>query len=258
MNFINDSTLRIEKDTIRVDVEEKGVRYLKIINNNFSTGELLKSIQKNQYMPFYNSLGGKRRRNNILEDKISFVPMAYGFYFYVVNVGQIPTIKTFCNFFINSFCEKLNETSYHFKENYSNNSEIYFEYQDLAAKICRAYGSYLRELTLLCRLFELQQLDSKYKDFDIFYDIKEDVSGGSDIIIKANQKIYGLLITQKSNNADFYNKKKRAYRHHYNYDKYIYVKLYDDETTTYGDVEIFSETVARNILDKISEECQNN
>lgn len=248
-DIIKKSILKIEIDKISVDVEENGKRYNKLIQNNFQLNELLNEIKKNHYMTFYYKLGGKRRRNQILEDKITFIPMAYAFYFYLVNVGHIPNIEIFCDFFINSFCKK-NGNKYSFKENYSNDSTFQFEFEDLAAKICRAYGSYLREITLLCRFFELQKQNEQYKDFEIFYDVQEDICGGADIIIKYKNNITGILITQKSNNADFYNKKKKDHRHKYEYNNYIYAKMNEEKTENYGDVKIFTEDVAVKILEK--------
>lgn len=250
MNFIKNSRLKITNHNISVDVEKDGVRFLKVIPNQFNMNILLNQIKDIKYKSFYKNVGGKWRRNNILEDKMSFIPMSYGFYFYLVNTNYIPSLDIFCNFFINSFCEKKNEF-YCFKENYSTNSQYEFKYEDLAAKICRAYGSYLREITLLCRLFELQKKYNEYASYEIFYDIQEDIIGGSDIIIKTEIGTYGILITQKSKNSDFYNAKKRNHRHNYNYDQYIYVKLNEDETEDCGDIKIFTENVAKNILTQI-------
>ena len=41
------------------------------------------------------------------------------------------------------------------------------------------------------------------------------------------------------------------HRHNYNYDQYIYVKLNEDETEDCGDIKIFTENVAKNILTQI-------
>lgn len=255
-NLIGNSQLRINKNLIVVDVEENGKRYSKKIPNTFCIKELLSDINKKKYIDYYHEIGGKRRRDTIIEDKIMFVPMAYAFYFYTVNVGQIPSIQTFCNFFLNSFCEK-NGNQYQFKKGYSTNDKYLFQKEYLFAKICRAYGSYLREITLLHQLFQLQDTSETYKNFDIFYDVQEDICGGSDIIIHGNGKTIGLLITQKSENADIYNKKKRNYRHQYNYDEYIYVKLNEDPTDEYGDALIFQPIVAEEILQKILKICKN-
>lgn len=249
-NFIKDSKLKITNSKIEVDVIENNVRYTKVINNSFQLTQLLQNLNKNYYMTFYKKIGGKKRRDSKLEDHLSFVPIAYGFYFYLVNKQEIPNIQTFCDFFINSFCEKKGN-KYHFKPNYSNNKNYYFDRQNLDAKIARAYGSYLREITLLQRLFELQEKNKKYADFDIFYDIQEDILGGADIVIKTKTKTVGLLITQNNKNADYYNNLKQKYRHKYQYDEYIYVKVFENETEKHGDVLIFTENVAKNILDKI-------
>ena len=252
IDIINNSKLKINKEKIMVDVSENGSRYTRVMKNEFNIDKIMNEIEKISYMNYYHNLGGKWRRNEILEDKISFVPMAYAFYFYTVNKKCIPTIDNFCNFFLNSFCIKENG-KYHFKTQYSNKPNFSFERQDLEAKICRAYGSYLREISLLHRFFDLQEKNKEFSNMKICYDVSEDVCGGSDIIIKNNKKTYGLLITQKSKNADKYNLMKRDHRHNYSYNDYIYVKLGEEKTEECGDVLLFTEEVAEKILRKIVE-----
>ena len=248
--------LHITREEIHVEVRDHDKLMVKHLLNTFRKGALVKEIREHAYLDFYNQIGGKRRRDKMLEDKMSFVPMAYGFYFYLVNVGHIPSIETFCNFFLNSFCEEV-DCGYRFKENYSNKPEYVFEKEALFGKICRAYNSFIREFLLLTTLYELQNKES-YKDMEIFYDADEDINGGADIVIKANGKTYALLITQNSNHANYYNAKKRDYRHAYNYDECVYVKLSEDETEDIGDCKIFTKKTAKNILDQIKEKSTTN
>lgn len=246
--------LKITRNEIHVEVRDHDKLMVKHLLNTFRKGMLVKEIREHTYLDFYDSIGGKRRRDTILEDKMSFVPMAYGFYFYLVNIGHIPSVETFCNFFLNSFCEAVDD-GYHFKENYATKTDYVFEKEVLFGKICRAYNSFIREFLLLETFYELQKKDP-YKDMEIFYDVDEDVNGGADIIVKTNNKTFALLITQKSVSANKYNAMKRDHRHSYNYDDCVYVKLGEDETEEIGDTKIFTKKTAKKILDEIKEKAQ--
>lgn len=241
--------LRITRNEIYVEVRCHDKIMVKKSENKFRKGSLIREIRENVYKDYYEEIGGFRRRDKILEDKMSFIPMAYTFYFYVTTMEHIPSVETFCNFFLNSFCEKT-QNGYCFKEQYSSNTEYVFKKENLFAKICRAYNSYLREFLLLETLYELQKKD-RYKNLEIIYDVDEDILNGVDILIKNGDKTTGLLITQKSKNADNYNTKKRNHRHKYEYDNYIYLRFNEAETEPVGDTELFTRRTAKDVLEQV-------
>jgi len=252
---LDNIVLSIHKDYMEVEVKNGGkIEIIKSIND-LTVDEILDDIREHNYWNYYKSKGGRDSRDVILEDKMSFMPFAYAYYFLLTNVHHVPTVDELCEFYIQTFCIKQKSGLYSFKENFVflGKKDHQFERKDLEAKICRAYNSFVRETVLLSMFFDLQK-EKKYQNLEIYYDFKEDING-SDIVIKNNEKRIGLLITQASKNSDNYNSKKRDHRHKYEYDEYLYVKMGEDETFNCGSSKLFRRKVARNLLDKCLQVC---
>lgn len=170
----------------------------------------LKHIENLNYQESYNLIGGNKAKNMLFENIT--VP-SFGKIFYedaCENNLCISDVKTLTDKYIETYFLKTRRDSYVLKKEYrlKNDTNYYFTYNDIAGRCYRSYCSLCREIALLL------YLNDKYNNLEAIYNYEYDVVYGIDIIVKTQNKNYGLAtyINTKESNK------------HRNYKKILFIK----------------------------------
>lgn len=239
--------LKITKDTL--EYEDAGTT--KILKNNLTVESFRKQVKAMEYEKYYQSLGGKKARNDDLEN--FFIPAIVHMYYYLlVTTGKIPTIEELCNAYIDKYTEKVFK-DYQIKKEYRNGTKnVYFQLNDLKGRICRAYNSFHREVDLLLQLFEFCG-----EEFDFYYSFKEDYSNGVDLVAYAKDgQRYDIATYFSSARSLSYKKIKNENRHEYkniSIDLLAYFDGPDRNVERVGDAKLYNNKAVKYIYKKLKE-----
>ena len=207
---------------------------------------LHKKMKNINYKKQYNKAG--KIINKDIEN-YAMMPFAYVYYYYIAENLTIPTPQEFVEKYFQMFCVRLESGNYIFNEKYLiNNKNIEFKYNDLKCRILRSYNSFNREIEFLINLYH-------NCNFDLEYKLSTDLFDGIDLIVKNNNKIFGIAEYVYTKRSESYKKIKNNIRHDYSNIEMIDIiaKFNGPEKNIikYGDIFCYNESVMRSVIEKI-------
>jgi hypothetical protein len=243
-NFISDHNITIKNKKIYyTDIKTK-----EQIEKDFniSLSNIHNQLVFMQYEREYEKT--KKIKDPVIEN-YKMPQFAFVYYYFLAKYLRLPAPDELVDEYLSLFCEKIKGTKYTFKEEYLYKENIVFEKNALAARILRAYNSYNREIEFFVNLTE------KFEDAEIEYDLVKDLHEGIDLIIKFEEKTYGIATYVGTNNSLEYKSKKNEYRHDYSNIEMIDIVAIthgpNKNVKKYGDTYVYETKVIYDLADKI-------
>ena len=207
-------------------------------------------LKEIKFDAFYQCAGGMNNKDWELENA-RLIPFSLLYYYLFITQEKVPTPQLMVCEYAYRFCtqEKEKGTFYTLKEEYKEHgySTCFFTIEALAARICRAYNSFNREVELGFRL--LQE-----KTFSTRYSFQDDYYKGIDLGIKYNNHFLGVACYQNNKRTNDYKVLKETTRRS-NYDKENIFSMAIDRNNhdTYGEFWAYSENEFQRLKAKIRE-----
>ena len=220
--------------------------------------QVLEEIKTFDYDDYYHKQGGK---DNKVADDACLPPFNLSFYEWSYIKDQIPTPEQFVDEYIDCFWEESTQIKgkYFLKPEYKNQicdnnsgrkfSNNSFSYDEIAARACRAYCSFVREIILYLILCQ-------EKDFSVSYSFQEDWSKGKDLIVEYKGLQFKIKCSQESKKAEEYNQKKETTTRRtepVNNDMVIRINYnsQNKKNEHYGEIHFFPSEVVQELINKI-------
>ena len=255
LNLFSKLQLGITKQYLFYTVKnELGQRILKQENKNITHAEILQQIQNIKFNVFYQSTGGPNNKSSTLENA-KLPPFSYLYYYLFITCKKIPSLELMVTKYLQFFCTTIENNEdpdlviYGLKPYFATKGQyLGFTKKQLGSRICRAYNSFNRELELLYRLFQQEDIQVKYS---FQYDYVE----GIDILVNYNNKIQGIACYQESKNSQYYYKLKHTSRRTNKF-PIIEMAMNNNNSISIGEVKIFNNSSYDLLIHKIKESEQ--
>ena len=144
----------------------------------------------------------KDYRNSDIEWRISLPVFVTAFYDFIIKFGKIPTQFDFYKYYCESNKDAILELDL-----------TKLQIRGLKARIYRTYPSFVRDVHFGMYLKYSGMFD------DVFYNEVLDVEYGIDLVVKQNNKVAGLCLFTKTDNAQYArNKKEFRQKKHFEYE----------------------------------------
>ena len=240
-----DYTMGITKDFLYYSIMKNGKKKIIKKNNNLTLEQIRNEFRNIDYYNYYKHSGGRNYKNVILENR-KIPPFCFLYYYLLIRHEKIPTPQEMVNKYIKFFCEK-DEYGYYIKDNFSECAKFYFNLKALTGRICRAYNSFNREIDLLLRLFQEDDIKAKYSFYLDYYK-------GIDISIEYNGQKKGLACYQNSKRAEKFYELKHTTRRDDGDNIIIPIAMNKENSIFIGDIMLFSQKTYNNLIKEIKGE----
>lgn len=234
-----------------LEYEENGIK--KRITEIPSLDEFRDQVLSLDFMKFYNSIGGKKARDNRLE-AYKIPAMVHTYYYLFVTTGSVPSVEEVCDAYIKKYVNVFSDgkTGALFKKYKPNGEDLAFNLKDLKGRICRAYNSWHRELDLLLHLIETHG-----NEFNFYYSFFDDYIKGVDIVAydkKSNRFEFSTYFS--SGISKEYKDIKNTLRHKYKVPQINVVAYFDGDdknTINCGDAKLYDDDTITSIYGQLKE-----
>lgn len=235
--------IEINKDFIIYNKKIEGKLEVISKNHTLNPSALRCQFEQFDFNNFYNSVGGRTSRNLVLENRM-IPPFSYVYYlFYALNL-RVPSPSEFVCWYMSLFCEQVDHLTYSLKDKYLNSEKFKFNYNEIAARLCRAYNSFNREIELLARLFEEE-------DIYAHYSFERDYFDGIDLSIEYQQKYFGIASYQNSKNAEVFRCLKESLRHDYSNFNILSIAINPTNSIRIKDIMLYSDNAYKELIQSI-------
>lgn len=243
-----DAKIEINKKFVIFTKKNNGKIEMVIKNHNLTNSSLRTGLKKIEFRVFYEAVGGKDTRNEVLENR-KIPPFSYMYYLlFAINL-KIPTPKELVSGYLKVFCEHTNSGNYTIKNKYRNDELFEFSFNEIAARICRAYNSFNRELELLTRFFEDDEIHASYS-------FERDYFDGIDISVEYQNTHYGVVSFQRSKNAEAFRRLKESFRHDYSAFNILSIAISGSNSIMVGDIMLYSDKAYSELINTIKKSSQ--
>ena len=238
--------IKITKNYIEYEEDGKKVRHTNIP----SLDEIRDQIISLEYMKYYKAIGGKKARDNKLEN-YKIPAMVHTYYYIFAKTGQIPTVQDVCDEYIKKYVNVFKNGFAALKKEYKPNGEdLVFNVKDLKGRICRAYNSWNREIDLLINLIE-----NYGNEFNFYYSFYDDYKKGVDIVAYDKKGTRFEIATYfSSTSSKKYKEIKNNFRHNY-INRQINLEAYFEgenaNVIEFGDAKLYNNVAVKYIYSEL-------